>query len=93
MVAKCNGMVVHQLHDIGDVLAFGDGSRGVTLQEITATDDTDIGRIRLADGIAQACHLLITIDTTMGVVFIKNHNTLLCSHRKTAHHQSHQANA
>ena len=45
VVAKCDGVVVHQFHDVCDVLAFGDGSRGVALQEVTTTDDTDIGRI------------------------------------------------
>ena len=31
VVAQREGVVVHQFHDIGDVLAFGDGSRGVAL--------------------------------------------------------------
>ena len=80
-------MVVHQPHDIGDVLAFGDGTRGVALKEVAAADGTHIGRIRTLDGFTQAGELRITLDTTMGIVLIKNHNTFLCRYRKTAHHQ------
>ena len=92
MVAERNGVVIHQFHDVGDVLALRDGARGVALQEITATDDCSIGCIRLVDSITQACHLLITIDAAMGVVFVENHNALLSKCSLPAHHQGYHAN-
>lgn len=91
VVAQREGVVVHQFHDIGDVLAFGDGSRGVALQEVATTDSTDIGRILGLDGVTQTSHLRIAVDTAMYVVLVKNHNALLSYNHLTAHHQSQQA--
>ena len=91
VVAQREGVVVHQFHDIGDVLAFGDGSRGVALQEVATTDSTDIGRILGLDGVTQTSHLRIAVDTAMYVVLVENHNALLSYNHLTAHHQSQQA--
>ena len=91
VVAQRDGVVVHQFHDVGDVLALGDGARGVALQEVATTDGTDIGRILRRDGIAQTSHLRIAVDAAMYVVLIEDHNALLSYNHLTAHHQSQQA--
>ena len=89
MVAQGEGMIVHEAQDIGDVLAFRDGASGVSLQEVTAADGSGIGCVRAVDGIAQACHLGIAVDTAVGIVLVEDHNTFLCQHDLAAHQQGH----
>ena len=92
MVAQREGVIVHEAHDVGNILAFGDGARSVALQEVTHADSSSVGRIRAVDGIAQTGHLRIAVDAAMYVVLVKNHNALgfrLSRHRMTPHHQGH----
>ena len=77
MVAQGEGMIVHEAQDVGDVLAFRDGTSGVSLQEVTAADGSGIGCIRAVDGIAQTCYLGIAVDAAMGIVLVEDHDTLL----------------
>ena len=76
VVAQREGVVVHQFHDVGDVLALRDGSRGVALQEVATTDETHIGGILELDGVAQAGHLRIAVDAAMHIVLVEDHNAL-----------------
>ena len=52
MVAQCQRMIVHQAHNVGNVLSLRDGTRGVALQEVATADDSGKGRVRAVDGIA-----------------------------------------
>ena len=87
MVAQRHGIVVHQLHDVDDVLSLRNGTRRVALQEITHTDGTSVCRIRLVDGIAQSGHLLIAVNAAVHVILVQNHNALLSPNGLQPHHK------
>ena len=89
MVAQRESVVVHKSHDISDILSLRDGTRGVTLQIVTTTHHSSIGRIRTVDSITQTSHLRIAVNTAMHIVLVKNHDALLSHYHMTAHHQSH----
>ena len=76
VVAKRQRVVVHQSQDVGDVLSFGDGARGVALQEVATADGSGVGRVRLVDGVAQPCYLRIAVDAAVGVVLIEDYDAL-----------------
>ena len=90
MVTQCDGMIVHVAHDVNDILSLRDGTSGVTLQEVTHTDSTHIGRISAVNGIAQSSHLRISVDAAMRIILIKDYDTLLSHHHLTAHHHRQQ---
>ena len=70
VVAQRQGVVIHQPHDVGYVLAFRDSASRVTLQEVATADGSGVGRVRGVDGIAQARHLRVAVDAAVGIILI-----------------------
>ena len=87
MVTQRHGIVVHPLHDVDDVLSLRNGTRRVTLQEVTHADGSGIRRIRLVDGVAQTSYLLVAVNAAMHVILVQNHDTLLSPTGMQTHHQ------
>ena len=90
VVTQRDGVIIHVAHDVDDILSLRDGASGVTLQEVTDADSTNVSRVCTDDGITQSGHLRISVDATMRIVLIKDYNTLLSHHHLAAHHHRQQ---
>ncbi len=89
MVAQRQGVVVHQVHDVGNILSLRDGSGGVALQEVAHADSTGIGRIRTVDGVTQSGHCLVAVDAAMDVILVEYHDALLSNIVLAAQQEDH----
>ena len=77
VVAQGDGIVAHVLHEVDDVLAVGDGSRQVTLQEVASAHHRHEACVATHDGVAQALHLGIAVDAAVYIVLVKDDDRLL----------------